>query len=36
MQTIDRDELERMNDTDHEDFVLVDALSREAFNEQGE
>jgi rhodanese-related sulfurtransferase len=34
MQTIDRDELKRMNETDHEDFVLINVLPREAFNEQ--
>ena len=34
MQTIDRDELKRMNETNHEDFVLVNVLPREAFNER--
>lgn len=34
MQTIDRDELKRMNETDHEDFVLINVLPREAFNEK--
>lgn len=34
MRTIDRDELKRMNETDHEDFVLINVLPRAAFNEQ--
>lgn len=33
MQTIDRDGLKRMNEGDHEDFVLVNVLPRRAFNE---
>ena len=34
METIDRDELKRMNETNHEDFVLINVLPREAFNEK--
>ena len=34
METIDRDELKRMNETNHEDFVLINVLPREEFNEK--
>lgn len=32
MKPISRDELKTMNDTEHEDFVLINVLPREAFN----
>lgn len=34
MQTIDRDKLQQMNETDHEDFVLINVLPREKFNKR--
>lgn len=34
MTTITRDQLKRMNDTQHEDFVLINVLSRESFLEE--
>ena len=34
MKTITRDQLKRMNDTQHEDFVLINVLSRESFLEE--
>lgn len=34
MQTIDRDKLRQMNEQDHEDFVLINVLSREQFNKR--
>lgn len=34
MQAIDRDTLKRMNEVEHEDFVLINVLSPEKFNER--
>ncbi len=34
MKTLTRDELKRMNEQDHEDFVLVNVLPPEAFRKQ--
>jgi rhodanese-related sulfurtransferase len=34
MQSITRDDLKRMNDTEHEDFVLINVLPTQSFNEQ--
>lgn len=34
MKTIDRETLKRMNEVEHEDFVLINVLPREAFNKQ--
>ena len=34
MKAITRDDLKVMNETEHEDFVLINVLPREAFNEQ--
>lgn len=34
MKNIDRDTLKRMNEVEHEDFVLINVLSREDFNKQ--
>ncbi|MFC6673069.1 rhodanese-like domain-containing protein [Marinobacterium aestuariivivens] len=34
MQSITRQYLEQMNETDHEDFVLINVLPRETFNEK--
>ncbi len=34
MKPISRDELKRMNETRHEDFVLINVLSREAFEQR--
>lgn len=34
MKTITRDELKRMNDMEHRDFVLINVLPKDAFNEQ--
>ncbi|MEE4296657.1 MAG: rhodanese-like domain-containing protein [Wenzhouxiangella sp.] len=34
MKPISRDELKQMNETRHEDFVLVNVLPREAFEER--
>lgn len=34
MKTIDRDTLKRMNEVEHEDFVLINVLPRDAFNEK--
>lgn len=34
MQTLTRDELKRMNEEQHEDFVLINVLPREAFNDK--
>jgi rhodanese-related sulfurtransferase len=34
MKPLTRDELKKMNDAQHEDFVLINVLSRESFNEQ--
>lgn len=33
MQTITRDELKQMNEQAHEDFVLINVLPRDTFNE---
>lgn len=33
MKAINRDELKRMNETEHEDFVLINVLKRDAFNQ---
>ncbi len=33
MKPITRDELKRMNETEHEDFVLINVLPRDAFNQ---
>jgi len=32
MQTLTKDDLKRMNETNKEDFVLINVLPREAFN----
>lgn len=34
MKPISRDELKTMNEAEHEDFVLINVLSRENFNKQ--
>lgn len=34
MKNIDRDTLKKMNEVEHEDFVLINVLPRDAFNEQ--
>lgn len=34
MQALTRDELKRMNETEHDDFVLINVLSPEQFNEK--
>ncbi|MGM0701261.1 MAG: rhodanese-like domain-containing protein [Pseudomonadota bacterium] len=34
MRTITRDELKVMNETEHDDFVLINVLPRDAFNKQ--
>lgn len=34
MQAISRDDLKTMNETEHEDFVLINVLPREKFNEK--
>lgn len=34
MQSIDRDTLKQMNEVNHEDFVLINVLPREAFRAQ--
>jgi len=34
MKSISRDDLKQMNETEHEDFVLINVLSREAFNRE--
>lgn len=34
MRTIDHEQLKRMNEENHEDFVLINVLPREAFNKQ--
>lgn len=34
MQELSRDDLQRMNETEHEDFVLANVLSPEQFNEK--
>lgn len=34
MKTIDRNTLKRMNEVEHEDFVLINVLSRDAFNKR--
>lgn len=34
MKTISRDELKQMNETRHEDFVLINVLPRKAFEER--
>ncbi len=34
MKAITRDELKMMNETEHEDFVLLNVLPRHAFNKQ--
>ncbi|MDT8410339.1 MAG: rhodanese-like domain-containing protein [Wenzhouxiangellaceae bacterium] len=34
MKKISREELKKMNELEHEDFVLINVLSREAFNEK--
>lgn len=34
MQSISRDELKRMNETQHEDFVLINVLKPDAFRQQ--
>lgn len=34
MQSITRDDLKQMNETDHEDFVLINVLPGEAFNKE--
>lgn len=33
MKSITRDDLVRMKDTEHEDFVLINVLSQDAFNQ---
>ena|SRR5690606_15633634 len=33
MKSITRNELKRMNETEHEDFVLINVLPRDAFNQ---
>lgn len=34
MQPLSKDDLKRMNEEQHEDFVLINVLPRDAFNEQ--
>lgn len=34
MKNINRDELKRMNETEHEDFVLINVLKPDAFRQQ--
>lgn len=34
MKALTRDDLKRMNETDHEDFVLINVLPRDDFNRQ--
>lgn len=34
MKTISRDDLKRMNETEHEHFVLINVLPRDAFNRE--
>ncbi|MDX1633894.1 MAG: rhodanese-like domain-containing protein [Marinobacter sp.] len=34
MKSITRDDLKTMNETEHEDFVLINVLPREKFNEK--
>jgi rhodanese-related sulfurtransferase len=34
MKTISRDDLKKMNETEHEDFVLINVLPRDAFNKE--
>lgn len=34
MKPIDRETLKQMNEVEHEDFVLINVLPREAFNER--
>lgn len=34
MKAITRDDLKTMNETEHEDFVLINVLDREAFNKE--
>ncbi|MGM0676606.1 MAG: rhodanese-like domain-containing protein [Pseudomonadota bacterium] len=34
MKTIDREQLKRMNEEHHEDFVLINVLPREVFNKR--
>lgn len=34
MQPISRDDVKTMNETEHEDFVLINVLPREAFNKE--
>lgn len=34
MQAINRDELKKMNEAEHRDFVLINVLPREKFNKQ--
>lgn len=34
MKSITRDDLKTMNETEHEDFVLINVLPREKFNKQ--
>ena len=34
MKTISRDDLKQMNETEHEDFVLINVLPRDAFNRE--
>ncbi len=34
MQTLSRDELKKMNEEQHEDFVLINVLPREVFNKE--
>lgn len=34
MKSISRDDLKTMNETEHEDFVLINVLPRDAFNKQ--
>lgn len=34
MKNISRDDLKQMNETEHEDFVLINVLPRDAFNRE--
>lgn len=34
MKSISRDDLKQMNETEHEDFVLVNVLPRDVFNRE--
>ena len=34
MKSISRDDLKQMNETEHEDFVLINVLPRDAFNRE--